>query len=123
MELINFLHGKHKCSHSKVSMQDDFAYCPDCGELIANRWYITRCKCCGIKVKAICKNGKVVSEEKFCHNCGSKIFEPELISKINCIDINYAVLVKTVISPQVAETTQSWFDNVCQEQIKFLTQT
>ena len=123
MELFDFFIKNKKCNHAKVSPQDDFAYCPDCGELIENRWFITRCSCCGIKVKAIYKNGEIIAEEKFCHNCGGKTFEPELVSKINCIDINYAVLVKTVVNPKAEETTQCWFESEPQEKLKFLTQT
>ena len=121
MELLKFLQRKNECTHSKVSPQDDLCYCPDCGELIENQWFITRCTCCGIKIKALYKNGEVVPSEKFCHNCGSNIFEAELVPKINCIDINYAVLVKTVVSPKVDEQTQSWFDTHYTQ--KLLTQT
>lgn len=123
MNILKFFTDKKQCHHTKVSPQDDIAYCPDCGELIENRWYIARCSCCGIKLKAIIKNGEVVPEDKFCHNCGSKIFEAERISKINCIDINYAVPVKCVIQPKVDELTQSWLDYRYKEKVKLLTQT
>ena len=71
MNIFELLGIKRKCRHEKVSPCEDFAYCPDCGELIENRWYITRCSCCGLKIKAVLKNGEVIPEEKFCHNCGS----------------------------------------------------
>lgn len=123
MNLIKYLFNKKQCHHEKVSPQEDVAYCPDCGELIENRWYIVRCDCCGIKLKAIYKNGEVISEEKFCHNCGSKHFTPEQVSKINCIDINYAVPVKVVITPKIEEYTQSWQDYKSSQKIKLITQT
>ena len=123
MEFIKFILNKHQCNHDKVSPQEDVAYCPDCGELIENRWYIVRCDCCGIKLKAIYKDGKVISEEKFCHNCGSKHFTPEQVSKINCIDINYAVPVKLVITPHIKDLTQSWQDYTPQFKPKLIGQT
>ena len=123
MDIIKFFTNKKHCQHAKVSPQEDIAYCPDCGELIENRWYITRCSCCGIKLKAVIKDGEVVPEEKYCHNCGGKEFKAELVPKINCIDINYAVLVRTVIQPQVEEVTQSWIDFQGGGNYKLLTQT
>ncbi len=123
MNLIKFFLKNKKCQHEKVSPDKDICYCPDCGELIENRWYITRCNCCGVKTKAIIKNGKVVPEEKFCHNCGDKEFQVEFIEKINFIDINYAVLVKTIIEPQVAEQTQSWLEYQNNYAPKLITQT
>lgn len=123
MNILKFFAEKKQCHHTKVSPQDDIAYCPECGELIENRWYIARCSCCGIKLKAVIKNGEVVPEDKFCHNCGSRDFEAEQVSKINCIDINYAVPVKCVIQPNVEELTQSWLDYRFKEKVKLLTQT
>ena len=123
MDIIKFFTNKRQCHHSKVSPQEDIAYCPDCGELVENRWYITRCSCCGIKLKAILKNGEVVPEDKYCHNCGGSEFIAEPVSKINFIDINYAVLVKTVVQPQVDELTQSWTEIQNNAQMKLLTQT
>lgn len=123
MNILKFFMNKKQCHHPKVSTQEDYAYCPDCGELIEVQWYICRCSCCGIKLKAVIKNGEVVPEDKFCHNCGSKTFVPERISKINCIDINYAVPVKTVIQVQVEEFTQSWLEQEVNQKLKLLTQT
>lgn len=123
MQILSFLKKYQKCKHEKVSPQEDICYCPDCGELIENKWYIVRCKCCGIKLKAVIKNGKIVPEEQFCHNCGRNIFEEEEISKINFIDINYAVLVKTVIQPEINELTQSWVNREEKLTPKLLTQT
>ena len=108
MNLMEFF--KTECKHEHVPADRDFGYCPDCGELIENQWFIVRCACCGVKHKAIYKNGKVVPLEKFCDNCGSREFVVERIDKINFIDINYAVLVKTVISNDLQPFTQTWVD-------------
>ena len=48
-----------ECSHSHVKADVDFAYCPDCGELIENQWYLVRCACCGVKLRGMIKNGEV----------------------------------------------------------------
>ena len=98
----------NKCSHSKVKPDCDFAYCPDCGELIENQWYLVRCACCGIKLKGYVKNGEIVPEEHFCHNCGTKEYTVERIDKINFVDINYAVLVKAIVENNYTNYTQSW---------------
>ncbi|MBS5802082.1 MAG: hypothetical protein KIC80_03555 [Brachyspira sp.] len=110
MILLEYFRRNNVCHHDKVTPEKDAAYCPDCGELIENQWYITRCSCCGVKLKAIIKNGEVVPEAHFCHNCGFRSFVVERVNKINFIDINYAVLVKAVIKPQIDDITQSWCD-------------
>lgn len=110
MILLEFFIKNKECKHAKVPPEKDITYCPDCGELIENRWFITRCGCCGVKLKSIIKNGEVVPEEHYCHNCGAKEYIVERVNKINFIDINYAVLVKTIIKPTVEDLTQSWID-------------
>ncbi|MBS6602291.1 MAG: hypothetical protein KH301_00860 [Brachyspira sp.] len=110
MILLEFFIKNKECKHAKVPPEKDITYCPDCGELIENRWFITRCGCCGVKLKSIIKNGEVVPEEHYCHNCGAKEYIVERVNKINFIDINYAVLVKTIIKPTVEDLTQSWVD-------------
>ena len=119
MNIIRFFKHKKECHHNKVSPLDDFAYCPDCGKLIENKWFLVRCECCGIKLKAVIKDGIITAEGSFCHNCGGKHFVAEQIPKINCIDINYAVLVKSVIEPTIEEYTQSWI-NIDQSNNKLL---
>ncbi len=110
MILLEFFIKNKECKHAKVPPEKDITYCPDCGELIENRWFITRCGCCGVKLKSIIKNGEVIPEEHYCHNCGAKEYIVERVNKINFIDINYAVLVKTIIKPTVEDLTQSWVD-------------
>ena len=111
MMIMEYLKRNRVCQHDKVTPDVDFAYCPDCGELIENQWFIMRCACCGVKVKAMIKNGEIVSEEKFCHNCGSSIYTIDKIDKINFIDVNYAVLVKKVVTHERPDITQSWVDS------------
>lgn len=96
------------CIHDKVPMDIEIGYCPDCGELIENHWYITRCACCGVKQRATIRNGEVVPEEVFCHNCGGKTYIVEKIEKIDCININYAILKREIIKNEIDEYTQSW---------------
>ena len=107
MEFLNF---HTECKHEKFSADRDIGYCPDCGELIENQWYIMRCACCGVKHRAIVRHGKIVPLDKFCDNCGGKEFVAERVDKINFIDINYAVLVKAVVTNDVQPFTQSWVD-------------
>ena len=110
MKIMEILKFNKVCQHEKVVPDVDFAYCPDCGELVENQWYIMRCSCCGIKVKAVLKNSEIVPEARFCHNCGGSHYNVERISKINFIDINYAVLLKSVVTPEYSSRTQSWAD-------------
>ena len=110
MILTEFFKFNHECRHEKVSAEKDICYCPDCGELIENQWYIMRCTCCGVKHKCIVRHGKIVPVDKFCENCGGREFVAERVDKINFIDINYAVLVKTVVTNEVQPFTQSWVD-------------
>ena len=115
--IFEMLFGK-ECQHKNVNIEDDFAYCPDCGEYIENRWYMTRCKCCNIKRKATIRNGKVQPLTKYCPNCGAIEYEVELIPKINFIDINFAVLQKTVISKKEVNT----YKQIWEEEVYSLTQ-
>lgn len=107
---MEFLKFNKTCSHSKVRPDVDFAYCPDCGELIENQWYLVRCACCGVKLKGFIKNGKIIPEKNYCHNCGNHEFTVERIDKINFIDISYAVLVKAIVKTNSKSFTQSWVD-------------
>ena len=110
MFLIDLFRNHHRCSHNNVALDSTYSYCPDCGELIENEWFITRCACCGIKQRAIIKNGEIMPIDNFCHNCGGHEYIVEKIPRINFIDINYAVLVKTVVHEEdtVEEVTQCW---------------
>ena len=107
MELLNF---NRVCQHNHISPEVDFAYCPDCGELIENQWYLIRCACCGVKLKGMIKNGEIFPEKHFCHNCGTREYVVERINKINFVDISYAVLIKSVVQNEDIDVTQSWVD-------------
>lgn len=108
LELFKF---NRVCQHSKVRPDVEFAYCPDCGELVENQWYLVRCACCGVKIKGIIKNSEIIPEKNFCHNCGTRDYVIERINKINFIDISYAVLVKAVVTHNNTNFTQSWVEN------------
>lgn len=108
--LFDFLYTKKECSHSKIPLEVDCAYCPDCGELVENQWFILRCACCGVKVKAMIKNGKIVPVEKHCTNCGMAEFNVEKLEKVNFINVNYAVLMKKTVKNENFSFTQSWVD-------------
>ena len=98
------------CKHTKIPADTDFGYCPDCGEAVENRWYLSRCGCCGVKLKSVIRSGEVIPEEKFCANCGTKHYAVEKLEKINFIDINFAVIVKTTVSNHARNITQCWTD-------------
>ncbi len=110
MFLMNLLKSCHTCNHERASIDSQYVYCPDCGELIENEWYITRCACCGIKQKTIIKNGEIMPEANYCRNCGGNEYIIEKLEKIDFININYAVLVKTVVREEepADEITQCW---------------
>lgn len=111
-----------KCTHDKIRPDVEQGYCPDCGKLIKNEWYITRCNCCGVKMKAMVKNGEIVPQEHFCSNCGGEDFTVEKIEKINFIDINFAVLVKKEVEEEkFCNTVKCWQERT-NEQPKLLVQ-
>lgn len=113
--------GKQKeCTHPKVTPDKDACYCPDCGNYIENRWYLTRCECCNVKRKTTIKFGQILPETKYCPNCGSHHFYVEEVNSINFIDINFAVLVKTINEEKSANHTQSWIDRENTEPVKLI---
>ena len=57
------------------------------------------------------KNGEVVPLDNFCHNCGGREFTVERLEKIDCININYAVLIKAIAKNEAEEYSQSWIDS------------
>ena len=108
MNWMELLKVNKKCTHDKLPIEDDIGYCPDCGELVENHWYLTRCACCGVKLRTTIRNGEVVPEENFCHNCGCREYIVEKLEKIDCININYAMVLREVVKNEVSEYTQSW---------------
>ena len=101
-----------ECTHDKVPLDADYYYCPDCGELIENQWYLVRCASCGLKEIATVKNGEIVPLDNFCHNCGSREYTVERLEKIDCININYAVLIKAIVRDETQEYSQSWVEAI-----------
>ncbi len=100
-----------ECAHDKVSPTSDGEYCPDCGRYVVNEWYVTRCKCCGVKLQSMKKGGDVVPSENFCHNCGGSDYYVEKLSKIDFVNIHYAVLIKRAQEDaNQFYTTQCWQD-------------
>ena len=116
MFLTELLKFHKKCSHHNVMPNVEQAYCPDCGKLIKNDWYITRCACCGRKLKTISKNGKIIPQSHYCTNCGSDSYLVEKLEALSFIDINFAVLVKNVIEEEhrTPTMTMCWSERKCE---------
>ena len=110
MFLTNLFNFNRHCCHEKITPDMESGYCPDCGKLIKNEWYITRCSCCGVKLKTMVIKGEVQPQYHYCSNCGSEEYTVEKLNKINFIDINFAVLQKKEIENdiKIANTTQCW---------------
>ncbi len=110
MFLSNLLKLNRKCRHDHVTPDKNCGYCPDCGKFIRNEWYITRCKCCGVKLKTIIKNGEILPQHRYCSNCGGESFCVEKVEQINFIDINFAVLIKRIVENNeiICSTTRCW---------------
>lgn len=108
--ILEFLTKKHECSHKHINPDVEEAYCPDCGALIKNKWYLVRCSCCNIKRPAHIHYDKIEPNTKFCPNCGGTDFYIEELENINFIDINYAIYKKEVIQKQTAATSQVWIE-------------
>lgn len=108
--ITNLFNFKKVCTHESITPDMESGYCPDCGKLIKNEWYITRCACCGVKQKAMYVKGEVRPQFHYCSNCGSDKYTSEKLEKINFIDINFAVLVKKEVESELksAHTTQCW---------------
>ena len=110
MFFTNRFNLKKTCNHDRITPNLESAYCPDCGKLIKNEWYITRCACCGVKLKTMFYKGQVRPEFHYCSNCGGSEYMVEKLDKINFIDINFAVLQKKEVEyiPNDYHSTQCW---------------
>ena len=93
MFLTNLLGFKRKCNHDLITPDMESGYCPECGEFIENQWYITRCACCGLKLRTTQRGNSIEPQNTYCSNCGSTEFKVIKLEKINFIDINFAVFV------------------------------
>ncbi len=110
MFLTNLFNLKKQCFHDKITPDMEFGYCPDCGKPIRNEWYITRCACCGVKMKAMVAKGEIRPQNHYCTNCGSDEYIVEKLPGINFIDINFAALIKQEVIEDIRPrtTTQCW---------------
>ena len=109
--ILNLFKNIKECQHPRINPGVTGAYCPDCGEYVVNKWYLTRCKCCNIKRVSYSSFNNIKPNSKYCPNCGSQDFFLEELDKINFIDINFAVLKKVIIEPQsVFAKSQLWVD-------------
>ena len=109
MFFTNLFKFSTKCTHDRITPDMEQGYCPDCGKLIRNEWYITRCSCCGVKMKAMVKNGEIVPQNHYCTNCGGNDYVVEKLDQINFIDINFAALLKREVEEEnICTTTRCW---------------
>ena len=109
--MLRYLFKKNQdCFHLKITPDVFAGYCPDCGQYIENHWFITRCGCCGIKQRTKIANGEITAETNFCKNCGNNSFVVEKLSKINFIDINYAIVIKHIVKNVKQSFVQTWVD-------------
>ena len=96
------------------------AYCPDCGDYVENHWYISRCECCGLKQKSFVRYGKLVTDARFCKNCGSNSFAFEELDDLDIVSVNYAVSLKHVIATKRKSVMQIWMEQNSYTPIKLL---
>ena len=101
---------KKTCRHEKMSAAVKYGYCPECGEYVENKWFVTRCPICGKRHKTVIKNGKPVPAEKFCHNCGCHDFIVEEIDIPDIVSINYAAYI-TVSVKKSQDNITAWVEN------------
>ena len=105
MQLLDFF--IPKCTHKNVPIDIETCYCPDCGKLIENQWYLVRCADCGVKEIATYKNGQITPIKNYCHNCGSQRYTIERLEKIDCVNVNYAVLIQVEVKSEIKEVGQT----------------
>ncbi len=109
--IFNLFKTIKECQHTKVSPDEEGTYCPDCGNYVVSKWFLTRCKCCNIKRISYSRFNKIKPIEKFCPNCGSQEYVLEELDKINFININFAVLKKIIVeNVSVFAKSQLWVD-------------
>lgn len=108
--IFDFLKQKHECKHTRVRIDVEEAYCPDCGALIKNKWYLVRCSSCNIKRTAHLEYGSIKPDTKYCPNCGGTEFYIQELNNLSFIDVNYAILKKTIIQQGSQITRQIWIE-------------
>ncbi|MCD7779496.1 MAG: hypothetical protein LUH05_02350 [Candidatus Gastranaerophilales bacterium] len=108
--IFDFLIKKHECRHTNVPIDVDEAYCPDCGALIRNQWFIIRCSCCNIKRKAHTEYNEIKPDTKYCPNCGGTDFYVQELEKLNFMEVRYAILKKVIIPQTTYTARQIWIE-------------
>ncbi len=108
--IFDFLKQKHECRHINVPIDVEEAYCPDCGALIRNKWYLVRCSCCNIKRTAHAEYNEIKPDTKFCSNCGGTDFSVQELDKINLTDVHYAIFKKVIIPQGNIAARQIWIE-------------
>lgn len=110
MFFTNLFNVRKTCQHNSITPDMEAGYCPECGKYIENEWYITRCSCCGVKLKTVSVKGEIRPQYHYCSNCGGEEYIVEKLDKINFIDINFAVLQKKEVDNNLktANATQCW---------------
>lgn len=108
--LLDFFKTAKECKHLHVPIDVEEAYCPDCGQLVKNKWYLVRCSCCNIKRKSHFEYDKIKPETKFCPNCGSTEFYIEELNSIDCSNMNYVLFKKIVIHQEFRSIRQLWIE-------------
>ena len=104
---------KHECQHKNIPVNVDEIYCPDCGTLVKNQWYIVRCKCCNTKLTALIRYDKIIPNTKFCKNCGSSEYYIQEIEQPNFVDIHYAVFKKAAVQNNInPQTNEIWVEQM-----------
>lgn len=108
--LFDFFKQKHECQHLRVPIDVDEAYCPDCGALIKNKWFLIRCSCCNIKRSAHTEYNEIKPDTKYCPNCGGTEFYVQELDNINFTDLNYAIFKKIIVPQQKQTIRQIWIE-------------
>lgn len=111
---------KTSCKHDKVTLSMKAGYCPDCGDYVENHWYISRCECCGFKQKSLVRFGRVITDAKFCKNCGCHSFMLEEVNDLDIVSVNYAVSLKHVVAVKRKSVVQTWIEQNSYTPIKLL---
>ncbi len=108
--LFDFIKHKHECNHNNVPIDVEEAYCPDCGALVKNKWFLVRCSCCNIKRSAHTHYDDIVPDTKYCPNCGSTDYYIEELDNINFLNVHFAVYKKIIVEQENFSTRQIWIE-------------
>lgn len=106
-----FIKSLFACRHKNALINGDDGFCPDCGKYLKKRYYIIRCKNCGIKRLGKKKFNKILPRENFCTCCGASEFIIEKQETLKLTDINYAIEVKEAIeNPEIVNELEIWIE-------------